>query len=159
MIVYFDTSALVKRYLVETDSPAVEALWNKTTRTVASEILYDEMAATFARKKRDAPADAENVERAHATFRAEWLSLRRVAVNDDVHRRVEELLLRHSLRVLTPFTSHPQRSSAMLCSSRSPSHAQMPSSLPPPAPKNSTSFRDPRGRPTPRHQEESKYRN
>ncbi|HET9933927.1 MAG TPA: type II toxin-antitoxin system VapC family toxin [Polyangiaceae bacterium] len=98
MLVYFDTSALVKRYLVETDSPAVEALWNKTTRAVASEILYDEMAATFARKKRDAPSDAENVERAHATFRAEWLSLRRVAVNDDVHRRVEELLLRHSLR-------------------------------------------------------------
>lgn len=71
MIVYFDTSALVKRYLVETSSPDVEALWNKTSYAVASEILYDEMAATFTRKKREVPADAGNVEQAHATFRAE----------------------------------------------------------------------------------------
>jgi len=98
VIVYFDTSALVKRYLIETGSPDVEALWNNATRAVASEILYDEMAATFARKKREVPADAESIERAHATFRTEWLSMRRVAVNDDVHRNVEDLLARHSLR-------------------------------------------------------------
>lgn len=98
MIVYFDTSALVKRYLIEADSPVVEDLWNKSVRAVASEILYDEMAATFARKKRDVPAEVENVERAHTTFRTEWLSMRRVAVNDDVHQRVEELLTRHGLR-------------------------------------------------------------
>ena len=47
VIVYFDTSALVKRYLVEEGSPAIESLWNATTRAVASEILYDEMAATY----------------------------------------------------------------------------------------------------------------
>jgi uncharacterized protein len=98
MIVYFDTSALVKRYLVEEGSPAVEALWNETTRVVASEILYDEMAATFARKRREVPADAEGIEKARANFRAEWPSLRRVAVNDDVHHRVDELLARHPLR-------------------------------------------------------------
>ena len=98
MIVYFDTSALVKRYLVETDSPAIETLWNNASRAVASEILYDEMAATFARKKREMPDDLEAIERAHALFRAEWLSMRRMAVNDDIHRTVEDLLLRHRLR-------------------------------------------------------------
>ncbi|HEX7479985.1 MAG TPA: type II toxin-antitoxin system VapC family toxin [Polyangiales bacterium] len=98
MIVYFDTSALLKRYLVEDGSPAIEALWNKTTRAVASEILYDEMAATFARKKREVPTDADSIEQARDTFRAEWLSMRRVDVHDDVHRRVDELLARHALR-------------------------------------------------------------
>ncbi len=29
MIVYFDTSALVKRYLVEEGSPEIEALWKQ----------------------------------------------------------------------------------------------------------------------------------
>jgi predicted nucleic acid-binding protein len=98
VIVYFDTSALVKRYLVEEGSTAIEALWNATTRAVASEILYDEMAATFARKKREVPADADSIDKARATFRAEWLSMRRVAVGDDVHARVDELLARHPLR-------------------------------------------------------------
>jgi predicted nucleic acid-binding protein len=98
MIVYFDTSALVKRYLAEEGSPAIEALWDKATRAVASEILYDEMAATFARKKREVPGDAEGIDQARANFQAEWPSMRRVAINDDVHRRVDELLTRHPLR-------------------------------------------------------------
>lgn len=98
MIVYFDTSALVKRYLVETDSPAIEALWNEATRAVASEILYAEMAATFARKKREVPADGESIEQAQNLFRSEWLSMRRVPVNDTVHQRVDELVTSYALR-------------------------------------------------------------
>lgn len=98
MIVYFDTSALLKRYLVEADSPAIEALWDQTTRAVASEIVYDEMAATFARKKREVPAEADIIEKARSIFCAEWLSMRRVDVHDDVHRRVDELLARRALR-------------------------------------------------------------
>jgi predicted nucleic acid-binding protein len=98
VIVYFDTSALVKRYLIEDGSPAIEALWDKASRAVASEILYDEMAATFARKRRETPADVDTIEQARATFRTEWIGFRRVAVNDDVHRRVDELIERHALR-------------------------------------------------------------
>lgn len=98
MIVYFDTSAMVKRYIVETDSPAIQALWDRATRAVASEILYDEMAATFARKKREMPNDAASVTRAGSNFGIDWLSMRRVPVNDDVHRRVDDLLSRHALR-------------------------------------------------------------
>jgi predicted nucleic acid-binding protein len=44
------------------------------------------------------PADADSIEQARTTFRAEWLSMRRVDVHDDVHRRVDELLARHALR-------------------------------------------------------------
>jgi uncharacterized protein len=98
VIVYFDTSALVKRYLVETDSSTIEALWNKTTRAVASEIIYDEMAATFARKKLEVPADTEGIEQARTLFCSEWLSMRRVAVNDTVHHRVDKLLMSYALR-------------------------------------------------------------
>jgi predicted nucleic acid-binding protein len=98
VIVYFDTSALVKRYLVEAGSPAIEVLWNQMTHAFASEILYDEMAATFARKKREVPDDAPALDRAQATFRTEWRSMDRVPVNDPIHQRVDELLSRHALR-------------------------------------------------------------
>jgi len=98
MIVYFETSALVKRYLVEADSSGVEALWNQATRAVVSEILYDEMAAAFARKKLEVPAEVDSLDRAQNTFRTEWPSMRRIALADDIHQRVDDLLSRHPLR-------------------------------------------------------------
>lgn len=56
------------------------------------------LAATFARKRREAPADIDSLEQASATFRTEWTGFRGVAVNDNVHRRVDDLLERHPLR-------------------------------------------------------------
>ena len=56
MIVYFDTSALLKRYVREADSDAVAALWKEATMMAASQILYSEVAAAFARRRRELPA-------------------------------------------------------------------------------------------------------
>lgn len=53
MIVYFDTSALIKRYFTESGSPAVVELWARATLIAASQITYAEMNATFARKARE----------------------------------------------------------------------------------------------------------
>lgn len=52
MIVYFDTSAMMKRYLAESGSDAVTELWNNASLIAASQLLYAEMIATFARKRR-----------------------------------------------------------------------------------------------------------
>ena len=49
MIVYFDTSALLKRYVVEADSEAVTVLWKNASTIAASQILYAELAAAFNR--------------------------------------------------------------------------------------------------------------
>ena len=49
MIVAFDTSAMIKRYLAETGSDAVTELWSNASLIVASQLLYSEMIATFAR--------------------------------------------------------------------------------------------------------------
>ena len=43
MIVFFDTSALVKRYVTEANSSAVLTLWTGASVLAVSQILYAEM--------------------------------------------------------------------------------------------------------------------
>jgi predicted nucleic acid-binding protein len=98
LIVYFDTSALLKRYVAEADSDAVAALWKKATKMAASQILYGELAAAFARRRRELPASAAALDQAQQTFRNDWTGILRIPVDDEINRRVDELLTRHPLR-------------------------------------------------------------
>ena len=98
MIAFFDTSAMIKRYIVESDSDAIIELWNKASLATASPLLYAESIATFARKRREEPQNTDAIARLQAAFHSDFDSLTRVALDDDVHRRVVRLLERHALR-------------------------------------------------------------
>jgi predicted nucleic acid-binding protein len=98
VIVYFDTSALVKRYVIEADSEAVTILWEQATMMATSQILYGEVAASFARKRREQPENAAVLDQAQQTFRKDWSSFYRIAVDDEINRRIEDLLSRYVLR-------------------------------------------------------------
>jgi uncharacterized protein len=98
MIAYFDTSALIKRYISEAGTPAVCACWDAADVAVSCWLLYPEMIATFARKRREAVIPAAQLDTAEAAFRRDWLSLARVACDDDLIRRIDALHARHSLR-------------------------------------------------------------
>jgi uncharacterized protein len=98
VIVFFDTSALIKRYLEETGSDAVAELWSSATLAAASQLLYAEMIATFARKRREEPSNAAVIDQRQQAFRTDFQTLTRIALDDDVHRRVDDLLGRHPLR-------------------------------------------------------------
>ena len=98
MIVFFDTSAMVKRYIAEPDSGAVIELWNNASLIAASQLLYAEMIATFARKLREEPKNADKITHLQQAFRGDFQTLTRIAVDDDVHRRVDDILGRHPLR-------------------------------------------------------------
>ena len=98
MIVYFDTSALVKRYVAEPDSAAVLDLWERTVLIAASQLLYAEMSATLARKRREQPGSAPLLDQAERAFRDDWPTLYRIPVDDEINRRVDDLLTRHALR-------------------------------------------------------------
>jgi hypothetical protein len=95
VIVYFDTSALLKRYVVEAGSEAVTALWKQTTESAASQILYAEVLASFARKRREQPGAADMLDEALQLFREDWMGLHRIDVDAEVNRFVDELLGRH----------------------------------------------------------------
>lgn len=98
MIVYFDTSALLKRYVAEVDSAAIAELWSKALMIAASQIAYAEAAAAFARRKREQPQDAAALDQAQQLFRSDWTGLHRIAVDEETDRRVDDLLGRHALR-------------------------------------------------------------
>jgi predicted nucleic acid-binding protein len=98
VIVFFDTSALIKRYLEETGSDAVAELCSSASLAAASQLLYAEMIATFARKRREDPSNAAVIDQRLQAFRTDFQTLTRIALDDDVHRRVDDLLGRHPLR-------------------------------------------------------------
>jgi predicted nucleic acid-binding protein len=98
VIVYFDTSALVKRYVAEADSEAVTMLWKQASMMATSQILYGEIAASFARKRREQPANAAVLDQAQQTFRKDWAGLYRIAVDDEINRRIDDILSLHALR-------------------------------------------------------------
>jgi predicted nucleic acid-binding protein len=98
LIVYFDTSALLKRYVVEPDSEPVAAVWSSATVIAASQILYAEVAAAFGRRRREMPGTVDDLDRAQQMFRDDWAGMHRIAVDDEINRRVDSLLMRHALR-------------------------------------------------------------
>ena len=98
MPVYFDTSALIKLYVAEDGTPAVCAAWDDAAVVVSCWLLYPEMIATFARKRREAVIPADKLDAAEAEFRRDWLTLARIACDDDLIRRIDLLHARHQLR-------------------------------------------------------------
>lgn len=89
---------MIKRYLAETGSDAVSELWGSASLIAASQLLYAEMIATFARKRREEPKNTHSLAQMQEAFRADFQTMTRIAINDDVHRRVDDLLGRHPLR-------------------------------------------------------------
>lgn len=98
MIVFFDTSAMVKRYIAEPDSAAMGELWTTASLIAASQLLYAEMAATFARKLREEPRNAGMLGQLQQAFRSDFQTMTRIAIDDDLHRHVDDILERHPLR-------------------------------------------------------------
>jgi uncharacterized protein len=55
VIAYFDSSALVKLFLGEPDSPTALQIWNETDHVTTSALSYLEVRAALARAVRENP--------------------------------------------------------------------------------------------------------
>jgi len=97
MILYLDTSALVKRYFLEESSGDVIAIWQSAAQVVTSFVAYSETMACIYRKQREGLAH-------HATsvivsrFRNDWESIIRVKVNADLCGQIDKLVEAYPLR-------------------------------------------------------------
>ena len=89
---------MMKRYIAEADSEAIVGLWDQASLAVASQLLYAESIATFARKRRELPQSADVIAQAQADFQNDFATLTRVPLDDEIHRRVDRVLERHALR-------------------------------------------------------------
>lgn len=72
MILYCDTSAVVKLYLKETASDIVVDAANRADAVAIARIGWTEFHAATSRREREVPADADAMERARQALRDDW---------------------------------------------------------------------------------------
>lgn len=98
MILYLDTSALVKRYVMEAGSKEVNALIEQA-ETVGSTVLARvEMASALAKSVHMNWVDAQDADNAWQDFLAHWQSFARLSVTPVLVERASRLAWEHGLR-------------------------------------------------------------
>jgi len=72
MILFCDTSALLKLYIVEAGSEALKSRVAEAEAVAVCRIAWAEAYAALSRRAREVPDDAELIERAKAALTADW---------------------------------------------------------------------------------------
>ena len=98
MIIYLDTSALVKRYVVESGSKEVIALLAQADSVGSAMLTQVEMASALAKAVRMNWVEAENAEIAWQDFLSQWPSFARLSVTPGLVERAASLAWEYGLR-------------------------------------------------------------
>lgn len=98
MILYLDTSSLVKLYIEETDSGKVTELVESSKVTCTSLIAYAETRAAFARRFREKAFDPKNYHRLVEAFEKDWKNYFIVMVSKELVQLAGDLAERRELR-------------------------------------------------------------
>ena len=98
MILYLDTSALVKRYFREPHTETVIKKWRQASQIVTSSVAYAEALAAFYRKQRESGFNNTLMNRVVKDLRADWAGFIRIQVNDELNAYIDEALTTYPLR-------------------------------------------------------------
>jgi len=98
LILFVDTSVLVKLYIAEPGSERMRESATQEVRIAASVLAFAEVHATFARRRREALLLASELEELLLRFAEDWEGLLQVPVGAEVLAFVPELCKRHPLR-------------------------------------------------------------
>jgi len=98
MILYLDTSALVKRYFRESYSDEILSAWKVAAQIVTSFVAYAETMASIYRKKREARLDDLLIREIAGSFRRDWESFIRVEVNEELSEYIDRVVEGYPLR-------------------------------------------------------------
>ena len=72
LILFCDTSALIKLYIVETGSEELKARMLEAEAIAVCRIAWAEAHAALSRRTREVPEDASIIEQAKAALAADW---------------------------------------------------------------------------------------
>ena len=98
MILYLDTSALVKRYFREPYSDDIVAAWKSATQIVTSFVAYAETMASVYRKCRESGIDVRSIRKIAASFQRDWESFVRVEVTEELQTTIDRVVEKYPLR-------------------------------------------------------------
>ena len=95
---YLDTSALIKRFLVEAGSSQVDTLMTRHGPVATAKLAYAEIHAGLARKKRERLLSGRGYDLTCQQFEREWRGYVRVDLHDDILVLARDLVRRHPLK-------------------------------------------------------------
>jgi predicted nucleic acid-binding protein len=98
MILYLDTSSLVKLYVEEDESSKVDVLVRSSEVTATSLVAYAEARAAFARRFREKAFTPDEHVRIKEFFDKDWSSYLILSVTGDMIRLAGDLAEKHALR-------------------------------------------------------------
>ena len=98
MILYLDTSSLVKLYVEEPGSGEVRRLAERAELVGSSVVAYPEARAAFARRRRERSLTGAAHQRVATAFDADWPHVLALEVSDPLARSAGDLAERHRLR-------------------------------------------------------------
>lgn len=98
MILYLDTSALVKRYIKESYTEDIIVRWLEAEDVVTSSVAYAEALATLYRKKRETEFEDNIMQQLLSEFRRDWISFIRIRVGDELNEYIDKVIHSHPLR-------------------------------------------------------------
>ena len=98
MILYLDTSALVKLYVPETESGEVKGAVEAADVVATSRLAYVEATAAFARKRREHGLTAGGYRTVLQDFEHDWENYFLVDVSDSLVKLAARLAEKHALR-------------------------------------------------------------
>lgn len=98
MILYLDTSSLVKLYVQESGSDQVAALVMEAAIVATSHVAYPEARAALARRRRERALSARGFTSARRAFDADWERYVAIDVTPDLCGEAGDLAERYRLR-------------------------------------------------------------
>lgn len=98
MILYCDTSALVKRYVEEEGTAKVDALWDEADEVATSIVAFAEGVAALSRRKREGVLSRAGYARTIPVFHEEHLRLFLVQITPHLNTVVRRLVEKYPLR-------------------------------------------------------------
>ena len=98
MILYLDTSSLVKLYAPESESAAVKGFVEAAEVTATSRVAYVETRAAFARKRREHSMNLKDYRTIVQDFDHDWESYFIVDVTEVLVKTAGQLAEKHALR-------------------------------------------------------------
>ncbi len=98
MIVYLDTSSLVKLYVEEAGSQHIAEITRAATVISTSKIAYAEARAAFARKQKEDGFSPAMLRRITEEFNRDWESCFVIEMTDGLVRSAGDLAEKHLLR-------------------------------------------------------------
>jgi len=122
MIVYLDTSSLVKLYVEENESSKVDDLVKSSEVTATSLVAYAEARAAFARRYREKAFTSDEYDRMKEVFNKDWSRYLILSVTEDMVRLAGDLTEKHALRgfdsihLASALTLHQELSSPIVFS-------------------------------------------